>query len=305
VSKQGYTDSLDRRTGEPVWHIEERPVPQSRMPGEKSAATQPFPTTPPAFARQGISEDDLIDFTPELKKTALEIVRNYEMGPLFTPPSLPDAEKGILGTLQMPSAAGGANWGGAGFDPELGYLFVQASNLPSFTALQAGDGGPTSPRYIGGGRSPDISALNGLPLTKPPYGSITAIDLNRGEIAWQVPHGLGPVNHPAIKHLDLPPLGASSHSFLSSGGPLVTGSLVFFNQVQREIETAAFSRTEFYLRAFDKRNGKVLWEHKMDVPPWGTPMSYLHEGRQYIVVSTGGGGQPAQLVAYALDEKAQ
>ncbi|MCW8194856.1 PQQ-binding-like beta-propeller repeat protein [Proteobacteria bacterium 005FR1] len=300
VSKQGFTYVFDRRTGEPVWPIEERPVPQSTVPGEQSAATQPFPTKPPAFARQGITEDDLIDFTPALRKTALEIAKQYQLGPLFTPPSLPD-DSGRLGTLQVPSAAGGANWGGAGFDPELGYLFVQAANQPSFTPLEPGGDGDDAPRYLGGGRTPDISALQGLPLTKPPYGTVTAIDLNRGEIAWQVAHGQGPTDHPAIKHLNLPPLGASSHSFLSSGGPLVTKTLVFFNQVQREIETPAFSKTEYYLRAFDKRTGDVVWEHKMDVPPFGTPMSYLHDGRQYIVVSTGGGGMPAQLVAYALD----
>lgn len=299
VSKQGFTYVFDRKTGEPVWPIEEKPVPQSTVPGEKTSATQPFPAKPPAFAKQGISEDDLIDFTPELKKTALEIASNYQLGPLFTPPSLPD-DSGKLGTLQMPSAAGGANWGGAGFDPELGYLFLQAAHLPSVTPMQPGDGEKNSARYFGSGRTPDISALNGLPLTKPPYGTVTAIDLNRGEIAWQVPHGKGPVDHPAIKHLDLPPMGASSHSFLSSGGPLVTKTLLFVNQVQREFASPALSKTEFYLRAFDKRNGGVIWEHQMEVPPFGTPMSYLHGGKQYIVVATGGGGTPARLVAYAL-----
>ncbi len=135
-----------------------------------------------------------------------------------------------------------------------------------------------------------------------PAGSVTAIDLNRGEIAWQVPHGDGPRDHPAIRHLDLPPLGNSSHSFLSSGGPLVTGSLVFFNQVKREFDSPAFSRTEFFLRAFDKGTGELVWEHLMDEPPHGTPMTYLHQGRQYLVVATGGAGDPAYLIAYALPE---
>jgi len=299
VSKQGFTYVFDRVTGKPVWPIEEKPVPQTTVPGEQSSPTQPFPTKPPPFAQQGITEADLIDFTPAIKQTALDIVKNYNIGPLFTPPTIAD-ENGKLGSLQMPSAAGGANWGGAGFDPELGYLFVQSANQLSFTPLREGDKAQGQPHFMGGGRAPDISALNGLPLTKPPYGTITAIDLNKGEIAWQVEHGDGPRNHPAIKHLNLPPLGNSSHSFLSSGGPLVTSTLLFVNQVQREFDSSAFSETEFYLRAFNKETGATIWEHKMAVPPFGTPMSYMYNNKQYIVVATGGAGSPAQLVAYAL-----
>ncbi|GAB1258412.1 glucose/quinate/shikimate family membrane-bound PQQ-dependent dehydrogenase [Aurantivibrio plasticivorans] len=298
ISKQGFTYVLDRETGEPVWPIEERPVLASDVPGEEAWPTQPFPTKPPAFAKQGISEDDLIDFTPELKATALKIVENYKLGPLFTPPSL--ATETNRGTIQVPAASGGANWGGAGFDPELGYLFVQSANQPSFAALREGDESKGQPRYMGGGRSPDIKALNGLPLLKPPYGTVTAIDLNQGEIAWQVAHGKGPKDHPAIKHLNLPDLGNSSHSFLSSGGPLVTKTLLFVNQVQREFDSSAYSKTEWYLRAFDKQTGEVKWVEKMNVPPFGTPMSYSYQGKQYIVMATGGAGAPAQLVAYAL-----
>ncbi|GAB1266179.1 pyrroloquinoline quinone-dependent dehydrogenase [Aurantivibrio infirmus] len=298
VSKQGFTYVFDRKTGKPVWPILEKPVPQSTVPGEKTAATQPFPSKPPAFTRQGLSEDDLIDFTPELKAKALNIVKNYQFGPLFTPPIIPTENK--VGVILSPSAAGGANWGGAGIDPESGYLFIQSANQASFVELSKGDPEKSEPNYIGRSRSPDISALNGLPLFKPPYGNITAIDLNRGEIAWQVPHGKGPVDHPDIKHLNLPPMGNSSHSFLSNGGPLVTKTLVFFNQVQREFETMSYSTTEFYLRAFDKKEGTVIWENKMDEPPFGTPMSYSHNDKQYIVVATGGAGRPAKLIAYAL-----
>ena len=139
----------------------------------------------------------------------------------------------------------------------------------------------------------------GLPLIKPPYGVVTAIDLNKGEIAWQVAHGNGPRDHPALKGLQLPPLGASSHTFLSSGGPLVTKTLLFLNQVQTQPDLS-LSQTEFFMRAFDKKTGAVVWEHRMKEPPFGTPMTYLHDGRQYLVVATGGAGTPGRLVAFAL-----
>ena len=296
VSKQGFTYVFDRATGKPVWPIEERPVPQTNVPGEKTAATQPFPTKPPPFVPQGISKDDLIDFTPEMRAEAEKTLANYSYGPLFTPPTVLGAD-GKQGTLVRPSAAGGANWGGAGFDPESGYLFVEASTLYSLAAV--GKAGAT---YTGqnpvGPRGP-----GGLPLTKPPYGVITAIDLNAGTIAWSVANGDGPRDHPLLKDLKLPPLGASSHGFLSSGGPLVTRTLLFVNQVQIRADSVAISPTEFYLRAFDKSNGAVVWEYKMREPPYGTPMTYLHDKRQYIVVATGGGGPPAQLVAFALPAK--
>ncbi|MDX1490799.1 MAG: PQQ-binding-like beta-propeller repeat protein [Pseudohongiellaceae bacterium] len=298
ISKQGFTYVLDRKTGKPVWPIEERPVPQTSIPGEQTAATQPFPTRPPAFTRQGISEDDLIDFTPELKQKALDIVANFELGPLFTPPSLPSGNK--LGTLQVPSASGGANWGGAGFDPNSSYLFVQSAHQPSYAAIAPGNGEEGQPDYLGSGRSPDISSLDGLPLLKPPYGTITAIDLNRGDIAWQVPNGRGPADHPAIAHLNLPDMGNSSHTFLSNGGPLVTGSLLFINQVQREFDSPGHKPGAYYLRAFDKATGELHWETNMDVPPFGTPMSYQYGDKQYIVVATGGARTPAELIAYAL-----
>ncbi len=300
ISKQGFTYVFDRKTGEPVWPIEEKPVPQSTVPGEKTSPTQPFPSKPAPFAKQGISEDDLIDFTPELKQKALKIVENYTLGPLFTPPTLPTETN--LGTLQVPSAAGGANWGGAGFDPATGYLFIQVANQQSVALLRAGNKERGEPDYLGGGRAPDLSALNGLPLLKPPYGTITAINLNTGDIAWQVAHGDGPKDHPDIKHLNLPPMGNSSHSFLSTGGPLVTKTLLFVNQVQRDFDSPSYSTSEFYLRAFNKQNGKVVWELKMPVPPFGTPMSYQFAGKQYLVVATGGAGTDAKLVAYALPE---
>jgi len=299
VSKQGFTYVFDRKTGTPVWPIEERAVPQSSVPGEKTAATQPFPTKPPAFARQGIGEDDIIDFTPELKAEAKKVLAEYTYGPLFTPPTV--VANGNKGTLVQPGAMGGANWGGAGFDPESGYLFVQASNLYSLAGLVPGDPSKGQPAFVGGNTTGPRLA-NGLPLTKPPYGTITAIDLNKGEIAWQVAHGDGPRDHPLLKNLKLPPLGASSHTFLSSGGPLVTKALLFVNQVQTRADGPGFSTTEFFMHAFDKKTGALVWEYKMKDPPYGTPMTYEVKGKQYIVVAAGGAGVPARLVAFGLPD---
>jgi quinoprotein glucose dehydrogenase len=301
VSKQGFTYVFDRATGKPVWPIEERPVPPSTVPGEKTAATQPFPTKPPPFAKQGVSVDDLIDFTPELRAEAMKIVEDYTLGPLFTPPTVIGAN-GKKGVIQRPAASGGANWGGSGLDPESGYLYLQSSNLASLAAVVPGD--PSKQQAAFYIQSPVAPyGPRGLPLFKPPYGVITAIDLNRGEIAWQVPHGDGPREHPELEALNLPPLGASSHSFLSSGGPLVTKTLLFFNQVQTRFDAPGLSASEFFLRAFDKKTGAVRWEKKMSEPPYGTPMTYLHEGRQYLVVATGGAGVPGRLVAFALPTK--
>ena len=285
VSKQGFTYVFDRATGKPVWPIEERPVPQSTVPGEKTSPTQPFPTKPPPFARQGITADDLIDFTPELRAEALQIASEYTLGPLFTPPTVV-GENGKKGVLQMPSAAGGANWGGAASIPKRVAVRAILEHLVARWGCAGRRGKTASPRTRFVARLVRAGP-RGLPLIKPPYGVVTAIDLNKGEIAWQVPHGDGPRDHPHLKGLNLPPLGASSHTFLSSGGPLVTKTLLFINQVQTRPD-GRLSSTEFFMRAFDKKTGAVVWEYRMTEPPFGTPMTYLHGGRQYIVVATGG-----------------
>src|SRR5262249_36972607 len=181
----------------------------------------------------------------------------------------------------------------------LGYLFVQSSNLYSMGALVPGDTSKGQPAFQGGNTT-GPRGPGGLPLTKPPYATVTAIDLNKGAIAWQVPNGDGPLDHPLLKDLKLGPLGASSHTFLSSGGPLVTKTLLFINQVQVRADGPGVSATEFYMYAYDKKTGARVWQSKVKDAPFGTPMTYQHNGKQYIVVASGGGGSPARLVAFAL-----
>jgi quinoprotein glucose dehydrogenase len=207
VTKQGFVFVFDRMTGQPVWPIEHRPAPRSTTPGERTALTQPFPVKPAPFERQGVSIDDLIDFTPELRQEAIEITKRYVTGPLFTPPSIKgDGPNDTKGTLQLPGSVGGADWNGAAFDPETRMLYV-----PSVTGVFAADllpgiPGRTNLRYTRGTRE-FVTGPRGLPLFKPPYGRITAINLNTGDHVWMKPNGDGPRDHPAIKHLNLPPLG--------------------------------------------------------------------------------------------------
>lgn len=279
VTKQGFCYVFDRVTGKPVWPIEERPVPQSKVPGEKTSPTQPFPTRPPAFERQGVTIDDLIDFTPELRAEAIGILKKFEYGPLFTPP-------GENPTILMPGAVGGANWNGAAVDPETGWLYV-----PSVTAPLVYP--PRDPanatEMVGPVRL--LRGRQGLPLFKPPYGRITAIDLNRGEIAWQVANGDGPRNHPAIKHLNLGPLGS-----MGRPGPLLTRTLLFVG----EGPPHGVADASPIFRAYDKATGKVVWEFKLDQHVVGAPMTYLAGGKQYIVVSCGFRKTPHELIAFSL-----
>ena len=183
--------------------IEERPVPQSETPGERTSPTQPFPTKPPAFDRQGATVDNLIDFTPELREEALQLVSRYTMGPMFTPPTIvSDDPNGNQGTVQLPGSQGGADVQGAGFDPETGHLYIPSITAPFVADILEGNPDRTNLRYVKGRRR-WIAGPRGLPLFKPPYGRITAIDMNRGDIIWQIPNGDGPRNHPAIQHLNL------------------------------------------------------------------------------------------------------
>ena len=288
LSKQGFAYVLDRATGEPVWPIEERAVPESDVPGEWTSPTQPFPTKPPAFERQGVTEDDLIDFTPELRAEALRIVENYRLGPLYTPPSL--QEPGVnQGTLALPSAGGGVNWPGGAVDPGLGILFVPSSTTPSLFGLIDGTEG-TGVRYHISSRA-GVPTVRDLPLIKPPYGRITAIDLTVGEILWQIPHGGTPgyiQAHPDLQGVDVPTTGSPT----KSSGLLVTSTLLFAGEG---------SRGEPVLRAYNKRTGDVVHEIQLPGgPTTGFPITYMAGSQQYIVVAALDEENIAELVAFTV-----
>lgn len=291
VSKQGFTYVLDRRTGQPVWPIDERPVPQSTAPGERTSPTQPIPSKPPAFERQGTTDDHLIDFTPELRARAIELLAPYERGPLFTPPS-------ERGTVVLPGWVGGANWGGAAFDPDTGRLFVPSMTLPIVVQLVRPDAAKSNFQFVRGGQT-TAPTIDGLPLVKPPYGRVTALDLHQGTTAWMVPVGEGPRRHPRLAGLDLPPLGMQTR-----GNPLATKTLLFIAQGAGNVGPApaagAGPPETRKIRAFDKATGRELWAAEPPIAGvMASPMTYVHQGRQYVVVAAGGGGN-AGLVAWAL-----
>lgn len=306
ITKQGFAYVFDRQTGEPVWDIVELPVPQSDVPGEVTSPTQPFPTRPAPFDRQGSTEDNLIDFTPELRAQALEIASRYVTGPLFTPPSIAGTNPGDKqGTIQLPGSQGGADVQGAAFDPETGYLYIPSITAPFVADLLPGDPSSTNLRYVKGTRR-WIAGPQGLPLFKPPYGRVTAINMNTGEHAWMVPNGDGPRNHPAIAHLKLGKLGVPGRP-----APLLTKTLLFLGEgrtnLNREsrippdmpIEIATNSGGNKF-RAYDKQSGGILWEVELEAGTSGAPISYLHDGKQYLVVAIGDSQYAPELVAFAL-----
>jgi quinoprotein glucose dehydrogenase len=313
-TKQNWLYVFDRVTGEPVWPIEERPVPAGDVPGEWYAPTQPFVTKPPAFDLQGVAIDDLIDFTPELRAEAVKVASRYKIGPLFTPPPVSKWE-GPLGLLMVPSSTGGPNWPGGALDPETNLLYIYSFRNPSVIGF-INDPARSDMNFING-RAPDPNApppaaaagagggagegggpavnVQGLPLLKPPYGTISAIDLNKGEIAWQTPHGETPdaiKNHPALQGLNIPRTGRSGGRI----GVLVTRTLAIAGEPG--FGTTPNGQRGAMLRAYDKGTGAEVGAVYMPAPTTGSPMTYMLNGQQYLVAAIAGSGYSGELIAF-------
>jgi quinoprotein glucose dehydrogenase len=283
LTKQGWAFVFDRVSGAPVWPVEERPVPASDMVGEKAWPTQPVPAKPPAFSEQGVALDDAFDLTPELRNAARRELAKYRLGPMYTPPS-------VEGTLMRPGLIGGANWGGGAVDPSTGWLYVKTSNSPAIARIAKPDRSPSNPRasevdadYVMS--SVPTEFMDGLPLLKPPYGHLTAIDLNRGEIIWRVVLGDTPAlrKHRALTGIPLPDrLGVAG----APGAIVTAGGLVFVGG------------GDVGLNAVDALTGDLVWRAPLERRTTGTPMTYRSGGRQFVVIATGS-GEDAELVAFA------
>jgi quinoprotein glucose dehydrogenase len=305
-TKQSFLYVLDRETGKPVWPIPERKVPKGDVPGEWYSPTQPIPSKPPAYDMQGVTEDGLIDFTPELHAAAVAVMKNYRTGPIFTPASLFEP-KGTWGTLTVPHLTGGTNWPGGGADPETGIVYVYSKTVADvMTELPNSDKTLSDFEYINvrgmadppkrGAHVYGVLSVDGLPLLKPPYGRITAIDLKTGAFAWQVPHGETPDqvrNHPKLKGLKIPKTGRAGNV-----GPLVTKSLVICGEPG--IFTLPDGRRGAMLCAYDKATGEQKGAVYMPAGQTGAPMTYMLDGRQYLVIAVGGGSTSSELIAFRL-----
>jgi quinoprotein glucose dehydrogenase len=354
-SKESFLYVFDRITGQPVWPIEERPVPQSDVPGEKTSPTQPFPTKPPAYARQAVTEDELINFTPALRAEALQAVKKYRMGPMFLPAVVSKVD-GPIQAITIGTLGGGTNWPGASYDPENHIAYAQAANAGvSLLGLVEPPKGFSDIRYVAGvaGRpfrinegpgfgtaadAPKLSAsqqklqqlgvpteeaapaaapaapaagaapappagggggglnVQGLPIVKPPYGVLSAINLDRGDLMWQVPHGDTPDairNHPALRGLNIPKTGQQG-----SVGLMVTKTLVILGDPQ--VTTTPDHPRGAMLRAYNKQTGEQVGAVWMPAPQSGSPMTYSVDGKQYIVIAISGGSYSGEYVAFSL-----
>ena len=339
-SKESFLYVFDRITGQPVWPIEERPVPQSDVPGEKTSPTQPFPTKPPAYARQAVTVDELINYTPEMRAEALEKVKKYRMGPMFLP-AVVSKRDGPIQAITIGTLGGGTNWPGASYDPETHTVYAQAANAGvSLLGLVEPPKGFSDIRYLpgidgqafrvnegpgfgSGADAPKLSdtqrklnellakqnqpspaeagpppSLNvqGLPIVKPPYGVLSAINLDRGDLVWQVPHGDTPDNvrnHPALKGLNIPKTGQQG-----SVGLMVTKTLVVLGDPQ--VTTTTERGRGAMLRAYDKNTGNQVGALLMPAPQSGSPMTYAVDGKQYMVVAVSGGSYSGEYIAFSL-----
>jgi quinoprotein glucose dehydrogenase len=350
-SKESFLYVFDRITGQPVWPIEERPVPKGEVPGEWYSPTQPFPTKPPAYARQAVTVDELIDFTPALRAQALQVIESFKMGPMFNPPALSKIG-GPLAAMTLGTTGGGTNWPGAGYDPETHIVYAQASNsqivpigmieppegfsdikyvlgtagqpfrisegpgfgsaadfpqqprqrapatpAPAPAAAAAGQAAQAAQAEGGGVRT----TVQGLPLVKPPYGVLAAINLDKGELSWQVPHGDTPDairNNPALRGMNIPKTGQGG-----SVGLLVTKTLVVLGDSQ--VTTTPEHPRGAMLRAYDKATGKEVGAILMPAPQSGSPMTYSVNGTQYIVVAVSGGNYSGEYIAFRLPADAR
>ena len=292
VTKQNFAYVFDRATGEPVWPIEERPVPQTDVPGEWTSPTQPFPTKPAPYDRQGLSRDDLIAYTPEIRAAVEEAIADYRLGPLYTPSSLSDAPDGTKGTLGLPFATGGANFEGSGYDPETGILYVPSATYIKVFAL-TNDPEASDIDYIDAGTN--APTVFDLLLTKPPLGRITAIDLTTGDHVWMIANGDTPQaykDNPALEGVELPRTGKPTRA-----GIVVTRSLLFAGE---GVGTVGNIRGDPVFRAHDKQTGEILAEIELPATQSGPPSTYMLNGRQYIVMMVMDGESPAELIALAL-----
>ncbi len=324
-SKQGFLYVFDRVSGKPVWPFEEQHVEVGTVPGEWYSTTQPIPSKPPAYSRNGVSVDDLVDFTPEINARAKAIASKYHLGPVYTPPSESKVD-GTSGTLTVGTASGGTNWPGGSYDPETHMVYAFACNAcaepiglvrapkevsdMNYIAGTAGEevkilrgpgenAGADSPmppkKRAGSGYVP--LNVDGLPLLKPPYGTISAINLDKGEIVWQIAHGETPDvvrNYPALKGMNIPRTGQETYNI----GTLVTKTLVIAGDGQ--ITTTSDHPRGAMLRAYDKKTGKEVGAVYMPAPQSGSPMTYMVSGKQYIVVAVSGGAYSGEYIAYSL-----
>ena len=313
ANKAAFLYVLDRTNGRPVWPIEERPVPQSTVPGERSSPTQPFPTKPPAFDLQGIADDDLIDYTPALKERARAIAKDYVMGPVFTPPSVPSDEPAARRARWCSRARGDRRTGTPARSIPTPATTTRSRRRSGRRTAARGSRTIRARRWSTpitcrarradqpASQAPpstvDAISIDGLPIIKGPYGLITAIDLNRGVHVWKIAQRRRSANHPLLKDLNLPPLG-----YPNRAAPLVTKTLLFLGEGSDAVSGTAGADWTWgkKFRAYDKATGRVIWEMELPSGTTAGPMTYMQPGKQYIVVSVGARDHPPEYVALSL-----